>query len=182
MPCGLTDVFRYCAVLYLLCFCLVSQVSQKAACTMHAEGQGIKQAIAAGLALPLLFGAQAANSITSEQVRSLTYEEVKGTGLANRCPELTGSSGELTIDSARKFKIADLCLEPKSFQIEQQVNEKRKGQAGAKGEFLFLSYEFLFSCPLLAVRKGMGGWCHMASKYPRYADVSAHTAPGALCL
>ena len=144
MPCGLTDVFRYCAVLYLLCFCLVSQVSQKAACTMHAEGQGIKQAIAAGLALPLLFGAQAANAITSEQVRSLTYEEVKGTGLANRCPELSGSSGELTIDSARKFKIADLCLEPKSFQIEQQVNEKRKGQAGAKGGFLFL-HEFHFS-------------------------------------
>ena len=110
------------------------QVSQKAACTMSAEGQGMKQAIAAGLALPLLFGAQAANAITTEQVRSLTYEEVKGTGLANRCPELSSSTGEITINAANKFKIADLCLEPKSFQIEQEVNAKRKG-GSTKGEF-----------------------------------------------
>jgi len=110
------------------------KVSQKAACTMSAEGQGIKQAVAAGLALPLLFGAQAANAITSEQVRSLTYEEVKGTGLANRCPELAGSNGEITINANNKFKVADLCLEPKSFQIEQEVNAKRKG--GSSKEFV----------------------------------------------
>ena len=99
---------------------------------MSAEGQGMKQAIAAGLALPLLFGAQAANAITTEQVRSLTYEEVKGTGLANRCPELSSSTGEITINAANKFKIADLCLEPKSFQIEQEISKKKGGTI--KGE------------------------------------------------
>jgi photosystem II oxygen-evolving enhancer protein 1 len=93
---------------------------------MSAENQGMKQAVAGLVAVPLLFGAQAANAITSEQVRSLTYEEVKGTGLANRCTELTGSNGEITIGSSNKYKIADLCLEPKSFQIEQEVS-KRKG-------------------------------------------------------
>jgi photosystem II oxygen-evolving enhancer protein 1 len=98
-----------------------------ATCTMSAENQGMKQAVAGALAVPLLFGAQAANAITSDQVRSLTYEEVKGTGLANRCPELSGTNGELTINSANKWKIADLCLEPKSFQIEQEISKKKGG-------------------------------------------------------
>ena len=84
-----------------------------------------KAAVAGLVAIPLLFGAQAANAITSDQVRSLTYEEVKGTGLANRCTELTGTSGEISINSKNKFKIADLCLEPKSFQIEQEVNTRK---------------------------------------------------------
>jgi len=96
-------------------------------CTMAAEGQGMKQALAGLVAIPLLFGAQAANAITSQQVRSLTYEEIKGTGLANRCTELATSNGEISIGAkGTKYKIADLCLEPKSFQIEQEVS-KRKG-------------------------------------------------------
>ena len=99
---------------------------------MQAEGQGMKQAIAGAIAVPLLLGAQAANAISVDQVRSLTYEEVKGTGLANRCTELSGSNGEITINDKNKFKIANLCLEPKSFQIEQEVS-KRKG-AVTKGQ------------------------------------------------
>jgi len=94
---------------------------------MSAENQGMKQALAGLVAVPLLFGAQAANAITADQVRSLTYEEVKGTGLANRCTELSGSNGEITINDKNKFKIADLCLEPKSFQIEQEVSKKKGG-------------------------------------------------------
>jgi len=105
----------------------VAPRSSKATCTMQAEGQGMKQAIAGAIAVPLLLGAQAANAISVDQVRSLTYEEVKGTGLANRCPEIAGASqGEISINDKNKFKIANLCLEPKSFQIEQEVS-KRKG-------------------------------------------------------
>ena len=100
---------------------------------MQAEGQGMKQAIAGAIALPLLLGAEAANAISVDQVRSLTYEEVKDTGLANRCPEIAGASqGEISINDKNKFKIANLCLEPKSFQIEQEVS-KRKG-AVTKGQ------------------------------------------------
>jgi hypothetical protein len=96
-----------------------------------------KAAVAGLVAIPLLFGAQAANAITSDQVRSLTYEEVKGTGLANRCTELASSNGEISINGKNKFKIADLCLEPKSFQIEQEVNTRKKG-GNSKGELHFL--------------------------------------------
>merc|ERR1712216_1037849 len=93
----------------------VAPRSSKATCTMQAEGQGMKQAIAGAIAVPLLLGAQAANAISVDQVRSLTYEEVKGTGLANRCPEIAGASqGEISINAKNKFK------------IEQEVS-KRKG-------------------------------------------------------
>lgn len=105
-----------------------------------------KAAVAGLVAIPLLFGAQAANAITSDQVRSLTYEEVKGTGLANRCTELTGTNGEISINSKNKFKIADLCLEPKSFQIEQEVNTRKKG-GNSKGELRFC---FLQAMPCIA--------------------------------
>jgi len=103
---------------------------------MAAEGQGMKQVLAGLVAVPLLFGAQAANAITSQQVRSLTYEEVKGTGLANRCTELPGTNGEISISDKSKYKIADLCFEPKSFQIEQEVSRRKGGVT--KGEFNFL--------------------------------------------
>mmetsp|Transcript_18030 Transcript_18030/g.14708 ORF Transcript_18030/g.14708 Transcript_18030/m.14708 type:complete len:325 (-) Transcript_18030:240-1214(-) len=96
-------------------------------CSMAAEGQGMKQVLAGLVAVPLLFGAQAANAITSQQVRSLTYEEVKGTGLANRCTELPGTNGEISISDKSKYKIADLCFEPKSFQIEQEVSRRKGG-------------------------------------------------------
>jgi photosystem II oxygen-evolving enhancer protein 1 len=105
-----------------------------------------KAAVAGLVAIPLLFGAQAANAITSDQVRSLTYEEVKGTGLANRCTELTGTNGEISINSKNKFKIADLCLEPKSFQIEQEVNTRKKG-GNSKGELRFCFWKRCLGLP-----------------------------------
>ena len=72
-----------------ICVLFFELQASKATCTMQMD----KAAVAGLVAIPLLFGAQAANAITSDQVRSLTYEEVKGTGLANRCTELTGTSG-----------------------------------------------------------------------------------------
>ena len=54
------------------------------------------------------------------------------------CSTATRQSGEISIGAkGTKYKIADLCLEPKSFQIEQEVS-KRKG-ANTKGEFKCLS-------------------------------------------
>jgi photosystem II oxygen-evolving enhancer protein 1 len=86
-----------------------------------------KTAIATGLALQLLFGAAGANALTMSDIRSLTYEEVKGTGLANRCPEVAQTNGEISINDKQNFKVADLCIEPKSFQIEQEISKKKGG-------------------------------------------------------
>lgn len=62
--------------------------------------------------------AMPANAITKDQQNQLSYLQVKGSGLANRCPEATGSG---TINVNKKLKVVDLCVEPKSWQVEEVV-------------------------------------------------------------
>jgi photosystem II oxygen-evolving enhancer protein 1 len=49
--------------------------------------------------------------------------QVKGTGLANRCPEVKGE-GKITV-SGNNVKLVDLCIEPKSWQVEEEKTGKR---------------------------------------------------------
>jgi len=101
---------------------------------MQANGY---QKVAAGLAaLPLAFslGAADANALSSADVRSLTYQQIKGTGLANRCPEVEVNGDSIELQKGTKYKITDLCLEPKSFQIEEEIVKKRTGET--KKEFV----------------------------------------------
>uniref|UniRef100_A0A7S0SQQ0 Uncharacterized protein n=1 Tax=Chromulina nebulosa TaxID=96789 RepID=A0A7S0SQQ0_9STRA len=65
-------------------------------------------------------------AITKDQINSLNYLQVKGTGLANRCPEVK-SSGAKTIElsSGKKYKITDFCIEPTVFQVEDVVGIKK---------------------------------------------------------
>lgn len=55
-------------------------------------------------------------AITRDEILSLSYSQVKGTGLANRCPEVIGEQS-ITLQSGKKYKVVDLCLEPKSWQV-----------------------------------------------------------------
>lgn len=66
-------------------------------------------------------------ALTKADIDQLTYSEVKGTGMANRCPEVTGSKGTIKLESGKAYKIVDLCLEPKTFLVEEEVSAKRKG-------------------------------------------------------
>merc|ERR1712087_117442 len=76
---------------------------------------------AAGLAAALvLAGAQSASAgpFTRSDIASLTYEQIKGTGLANTCPKVeTGGPTTIKLDSAKAYKIDEFCLEPTSFQV-----------------------------------------------------------------
>jgi len=59
-----------------------------------------------------------AQALTKSDVDSLSYEQVKGSGLANRCPSVAeGSSATIALSSGKKYKITDLCLEPTNFQV-----------------------------------------------------------------
>jgi len=53
----------------------------------------------------------------------LSYEQVKGTGLANRCNEVVGT-GSISVP-ASGYKLVDLCLEPKTFAVEEEVSTKK---------------------------------------------------------
>jgi len=77
------------------------------------------KAASAGLAAALAFGAATqaqAGPFTRSEIASLTYEQVKGTGLANTCPTVE-AGGAASIKLAGKNKIDEFCLEPTSFQV-----------------------------------------------------------------
>lgn len=77
-------------------------------------------AIFAGLSL---FTTAPSDAITREELDSLSYTQVKGTGLANRCPEVIG---EGTISVGGNAKIVDMCIEPKNFQVLGKVSQDKR--------------------------------------------------------
>lgn len=96
--------------------------------SMKFEMPSLKKAIAVGIAgaFSLNTFTMPAQAITKDEFQSLSYLQVKGSGLANRCPEVIGEQ-TISIASGKKYKLTDLCLEPKTFQVEEEV-AVRKGE------------------------------------------------------
>ena len=72
-----------------------------------------------GAALGVVFGlvaAQPAKAITAEQFSQLTYAQVRGSGLANRCPTVESNGTEVPVKPGSKM--INVCFEPKSFAVE----------------------------------------------------------------
>lgn len=66
--------------------------------------------------------------------RSMSYDQIKGTGLANQCPDVLGASrgrGIIPIESGKSVQITEMCLQPTSFFVKEESNNKRK-----KAEFI----------------------------------------------
>merc|ERR1712087_193879 len=79
----------------------------------------------AALAGAVVIGAAAspAQALTKSQLNELSYLQVKGTGLANRCSEVIG---EDTITPKSGQKIVDMCIEPKAWAVEEEVGKAGK--------------------------------------------------------
>jgi photosystem II oxygen-evolving enhancer protein 1 len=83
-----------------------------------------KVAGAAAVAGALIGAApNAAEAITKAQLNELSYLQVKGTGLANRCPEVIGED-EIAVKSGQK--LVDMCIEPKAFAVEEEIGKAGK--------------------------------------------------------
>eukprot|EP00543_Licmophora_paradoxa_P007211 CAMPEP_0202442366 /NCGR_PEP_ID=MMETSP1360-20130828/1815_1 /ASSEMBLY_ACC=CAM_ASM_000848 /TAXON_ID=515479 /ORGANISM="Licmophora paradoxa, Strain CCMP2313" /LENGTH=307 /DNA_ID=CAMNT_0049057711 /DNA_START=47 /DNA_END=970 /DNA_ORIENTATION=+ len=74
-------------------------------------------AVAFGLA------AAPAQALTKSELNELSYLQVKGTGLANRCPEVVGE-GSITPKSGQK--LIDMCIEPKAWAVEEEIGKGGK--------------------------------------------------------
>lgn len=74
-------------------------------------------AIAVGIA------AAPAQAITKSELNQLSYLQVKGTGLANRCPEVVG---EDTITPKAGARLVDVCIEPKAWAVEEEIGKAGK--------------------------------------------------------
>lgn len=61
-----------------------------------------------------------AQALTKAEINQLSYLQVKGTGLANRCPEVVG---EDTIKPSAGARLVDMCIEPKAWAVEEEVGK-----------------------------------------------------------
>jgi photosystem II oxygen-evolving enhancer protein 1 len=102
--------------------CTSAFVPQAAASTRHTSLQASKidtQSAAAVLAGALMAGQViaplAAVAITRDEISQLSYSQTKGTGLANRCPEVKGDTPFKVKGGA---EITELCIEPKAWGVE----------------------------------------------------------------
>jgi photosystem II oxygen-evolving enhancer protein 1 len=67
----------------------------------------------------------------------LTYEQIRGTGLANKCPQLTETSrGSIGLDSSQSYAIKELCLEPTTFFVKEEPANKRQKAEFVAGKLL----------------------------------------------
>jgi photosystem II oxygen-evolving enhancer protein 1 len=64
-----------------------------------------------------------ADALTKSEINELSYLQVKGTGLANRCPEVVGE-GSITPKSGQR--LVDMCIEPKAWAVEEEVGKAGK--------------------------------------------------------
>jgi len=74
-------------------------------------------AVAVGMAV------SPAQALTKSQINELSYLQVKGTGLANRCPEVVG---EDTIVPKSGQKLVEMCIEPKAWAVEEEIGKSGK--------------------------------------------------------
>lgn len=61
-----------------------------------------------------------AHALTKGETMSLSYEQVKGSGLANRCPTVIGEE-TIALSGGKQYKVTDLCIEPKSWQVRREI-------------------------------------------------------------
>ena len=80
-----------------------------------------KVALAGAAAFSVM--AAPAQALTKSEINSLTYLQVKGTGLANRCAEVVG---EDSITPKSGQKIVDMCIEPKAWAVEEEIGKAGK--------------------------------------------------------
>lgn len=64
-----------------------------------------------------------AQALTKSEINQLSYLQVKGTGLANRCPEVIG---EDSIKPTSGQKLVDMCIEPKAWAVEEEIGKGGK--------------------------------------------------------
>lgn len=62
---------------------------------------------------------------------AISYDDVKGSGLANQCPQLAGSTLEpIAIDTSQFYSIKDFCLQPEKFLVrsDSPLMKRQKGE------------------------------------------------------
>lgn len=58
---------------------------------------------------------------------ALTYEDIRGTGLANNCPTIDDTSrGSIPLDPSKSYQLVDMCIQPTNFFVKEEPQNKRQ--------------------------------------------------------
>lgn len=76
-------------------------------------------------------------SVASEGRDVLTYDQIRGTGLANKCPQMAETTrGSIALDSSQNYRMTELCLEPTTFFVKEEPVNKRQTAEFIAGKLL----------------------------------------------
>ncbi len=57
----------------------------------------------------------------------LTYEDIRGTGMANNCPVIDDTSrGSIPLDAAKGYQLVDMCIQPTNYFVKEEPQNKRQ--------------------------------------------------------
>jgi photosystem II oxygen-evolving enhancer protein 1 len=57
----------------------------------------------------------------------LTYEDIRGTGLANNCPVIDDTSrGSIPLDATKGYQLVDMCIQPTNYFVKEEPQNKRQ--------------------------------------------------------
>eukprot|EP00933_Yihiella_yeosuensis_P002757 TRINITY_DN1047_c0_g1_i11.p2 TRINITY_DN1047_c0_g1~~TRINITY_DN1047_c0_g1_i11.p2 ORF type:complete len:339 (+),score=107.97 TRINITY_DN1047_c0_g1_i11:76-1092(+) len=104
-----------------------SKPAVEAAASAQGQWSWAASLLGLGAALGLAFGVLApepARAITAEQFSQLTYQQVRGSGLANRCPTVEARGESIPVQKGQK--IVNMCFEPKSFAVEFETDKGKE--------------------------------------------------------
>jgi photosystem II oxygen-evolving enhancer protein 1 len=69
--------------------------------------------------------------------KTMTYDEILNTGLANKCPEISEfTRGTIPISVGQPLAVVDLCLEPQEYFVKQEPTSKRQEAKFVEGKLL----------------------------------------------
>jgi len=66
-----------------------------------------------------------------------SYDQIRGTGLANNCPQLDETArGSFPIESNKSYTLTNLCLQPTSFLVKEESENKRQKAEFVSGKLM----------------------------------------------
>lgn len=67
----------------------------------------------------------------------LTYDQIRGTGLANNCPTLSETTrGAIPVETSQSYVLKDVCLQPTTFFVKEESVNKRQAPEFIPGKLL----------------------------------------------
>ncbi len=68
---------------------------------------------------------------------ALTYEDIRGTGLANNCPTIDETSrGSIPLDIGKGYQLVDMCIQPSNYFVKEEPQNKRQEAEFVAGKIM----------------------------------------------